>query len=362
MLAQFNINQALQASTIYSKSASNFLSSAIIKDAQGKNITIEWGNIESQVRAATTNQALSNMVSEPLGQRAIDHTEAETYELTNKVESDEEGEKVASHTADEQETQTENKQVIRIEIGKSSNKEDEIEANTQHNQVNKTDVPTLEEKTSNQVNSAAVGVTNQIEANQINSTVTNTNNNGSNSVASINNGTIGSQQNIKTYYGISTVEALKFQLNIGGKIEKNGQWVSATNSEIQKYFIPSEDNIEKYKYQFLNLASPAGISEAEARAYLSDKGILSGKEATFISAAKANNVNEIYLMAHACLETGNGTSKLAQGVNYNGTVVYNMFGINAVDSDPVGQGAAYAYKMGWTTPEKAFHSISEFSS
>lgn len=170
------------------------------------------------------------------------------------------------------------------------------------------------------------------------------------------------QNNIKTYYGISTTEAFNMQLWTGAKIQKNGQWVSATPSEIQQYFVPSEANIKKYKYQFLNLASPAGISEADAAKYLSDKGILSGKAATFIAAAKANNVNEIYLMAHACLETGNGTSKLAKGVNYNGTIVYNMFGIGAVDSDPIGKGSAYAYNMGWTTPEKAILGGAQFIS
>ena len=170
------------------------------------------------------------------------------------------------------------------------------------------------------------------------------------------------QKNINTYYGISTVEAFNIQLYTGAKIEKGGSWVSASASEIQKYFIPSDANIKSYKYQFLNLASPAGISVADAKAFLKGKGILSGKEETFIAAAKANNVNEIYLMAHACLETGNGTSKLARGVNYNGTTVYNMFGIGAVDSDPIGKGSAYAYNMGWTTPEKAIIGGTQFIS
>lgn len=170
------------------------------------------------------------------------------------------------------------------------------------------------------------------------------------------------QNNINTYYGISTVEAFNIQLYTGAKIEKGGRWISASPNEIQKYFVPSEENIKKYKYQFLNLASPAGISVADARAFLKGKGILNGKEEIFISAAKANNVNEIYLMAHACLETGNGTSKLARGVNYRGKTVYNMFGIGAVDSDPIGKGAAYAYNMGWTTPEKAIIGGTQFIS
>lgn len=170
------------------------------------------------------------------------------------------------------------------------------------------------------------------------------------------------QKDIKSYYGISTAEAFNIQAGVGGKIQKDGNWVWASGSEIKQYFEPNAKNIADYKFQFLSLAATAGISEEDAKVYLDDKGILKGQEAVFIAAAKENNINEIYLMAHACLETGNGTSKLSTGVVYKGTVVYNMFGIKAVDSDPLGQGAAYAYKMGWTTPEKAIMGGAKFIS
>lgn len=170
------------------------------------------------------------------------------------------------------------------------------------------------------------------------------------------------QKDIKSYYGISTAEAFNIQTGAGGKTQKNGNWVWASGSEIKQYFEPNAKSIADYKFQFLSLAATAGISEEDAKIYLEDKGILKGQEAIFIAAAKANNINEIYLMAHACLETGNGTSKLSTGVIYKGTVVYNMFGIKAVDSDPLGQGAAYAYKMGWTTPEKAIMGGAKFIS
>lgn len=170
------------------------------------------------------------------------------------------------------------------------------------------------------------------------------------------------QKDIKSYYGISTAEAFNIQTGVGGKIQKDGNWIWASGSEIKQYFEPNAKNIADYKFQFLSLAATAGISEEDAKVYLDDKGILKGQEAVFIAAANENNINEIYLMAHACLETGNGTSKLSTGVVYKGTVVYNMFGIKAVDSDPLGQGAAYAYKMGWTTPEKAIMGGAKFIS
>jgi mannosyl-glycoprotein endo-beta-N-acetylglucosaminidase len=34
-------------------------------------------------------------------------------------------------------------------------------------------------------------------------------------------------------------------------------------------------------------------------------------------------------------------------------MVYNMFGINAVDSNPLYKGAEFAYNQGWFTPEAA---------
>ncbi|MCS5431889.1 glucosaminidase domain-containing protein, partial [Staphylococcus aureus] len=73
------------------------------------------------------------------------------------------------------------------------------------------------------------------------------------------------------------------------------------------------------------------------------------------------NINEVYLVSHALLETGNGTSKLANGGDVvNNKVVtngakkyYNMFGIGAVDKDPVKQGFATAKNNGWDTVKKA---------
>lgn len=337
MLAQQNINQDLQANIFYLTGEMNYLSSAIIKGAQGKNIMIEWNPIKSEA-------ALNGRSDEIKSQNEQD-------ELTDIEE-------LSSEVLSEQQVINEvtNKDTQSTDIGGEpvNTGVDNIT-----NQTSKAEDSEIVTHSSNNVVDDTVGRLNDnIATYRAESTV---NDEVSKTIPATNEDN-NLQKNIKTYYGISTIEAYKFQLGIGGKIQRNGKWVSASASEIQQYFIPSEENIKKYKYQFLNLASPAGISEADAKAYLSDKGILKGKEAIFIEAAKKNNVNEIYLMAHACLETGNGTSKLATGVNYKGTVVYNMFGINAVDSDPIGQGAAYAYKMGWTTPEKAILGGTEFIS
>lgn len=69
----------------------------------------------------------------------------------------------------------------------------------------------------------------------------------------------------------------------------------------------------------------------------------------FINAAKKNNIDVIYLVAHSFIETGRGTSKLARGNVVNGKTVYNFFGIGAVDGNAFAGGTATAYKNGWTS-------------
>jgi beta-N-acetylglucosaminidase len=74
-----------------------------------------------------------------------------------------------------------------------------------------------------------------------------------------------------------------------------------------------------------------------------------------------NNVNEIYLISHALLETGNGSSKLANGVLVSSVdgklvpprVVYNTYGIGAYDNCALQCGSEYAYKMNWFTSKAA---------
>ncbi|MBK1813890.1 glucosaminidase domain-containing protein [Clostridium sp. YIM B02505] len=107
-------------------------------------------------------------------------------------------------------------------------------------------------------------------------------------------------------------------------------------------------------YQFVRLSYVDGVTASQLNQLFSSNGVLANKGQVFIDAAKANNVNPIYLAAHAILESGNGTSTLAQGVYINGTKAYNLFGIQAVDSNPM-NGANYAYDKGWTSVDKAIY-------
>lgn len=131
-------------------------------------------------------------------------------------------------------------------------------------------------------------------------------------------------------------------------------WRNATRSDVEYYLNPNNfQNDEKQRFQFLDLSKPSGATVEQLNKFLESKGVLKGQGKAFIKAAEENNINDIYLISHAILETGNGTSTLAKGVVYNGKYVYNVYGIGAIDSDPIGGGAKTAYEKGWFTVEDA---------
>ncbi|MBS4536518.1 SH3 domain-containing protein, partial [Clostridium sp. D2Q-14] len=141
------------------------------------------------------------------------------------------------------------------------------------------------------------------------------------------------------------------------KIKSNGitGWVSGD-------YTKSSNQAPKEMYQFLVLSGNSGLSANQLNNILKGKGILEGKGQAFIDASKKYNVNEIYLISHVLLETGNGKSSLATGRTVNGKTVYNMYGIGAYDHDPIGTGSQYAYNQEWFTPENAIIGGAKFIS
>ncbi|OLS02629.1 SH3 domain-containing protein [Tissierella creatinophila] len=141
-----------------------------------------------------------------------------------------------------------------------------------------------------------------------------------------------------------------YKINAGGKIG----WVSGE-------FTKLINDVPREMYQFMVLSGQCGVTTSQMNHELRGKGIFEGKGSAFIEGSKKYNVNELYLMAHAFLETGNGTSSLAKGILVSTVdgkpvepkVVYNMYGIGAVDSNPIKGGTERAYKEGWFTPELA---------
>lgn len=151
-----------------------------------------------------------------------------------------------------------------------------------------------------------------------------------------------------------------------------GLWRFATEDEIYRYMNPENfrnDSIRKY--MFLNLNYSNGINASQLNKALEGKGVLEGKGQAFLEAGKKANVNPIYLVAHALLETGNGTSKLSNGSitvkeiheefgniksdakNVSAKKIYNVYGIGALDQGADLWGSEKAYSEGWFTIEDA---------
>lgn len=156
-----------------------------------------------------------------------------------------------------------------------------------------------------------------------------------------------------SYYSESVEELVNLQMTLDPPPKINGGVQHATYDEVRDHMDPSCYYTGAYKYQFLDLSHPNGVSASALNEYLEGKGVLEGQAEAFIEAANRHGLSELYLVAHAILETGNGTSALARGIEVNGTTVYNMFGIGAFDNSAEYSGSRRAYDLGWTSVSEA---------
>ncbi|MCY6354907.1 N-acetylglucosaminidase [Clostridium sp. ZS2-4] len=161
-------------------------------------------------------------------------------------------------------------------------------------------------------------------------------------------------------YSKTLDEAVQDQV-AGAPIFSDTGW-NVPSENLIKYYMNANNFLDDYgKYLFLNLNYMDGVTAEELNAMLKGKGVLDGKGEVFLQAAKDSDINPIYLVSHAMLETGNGTSELANGILVSSVegkpveskVSYNMFGVHAYDHDPNGCGSEYAYTEGWFTVDEA---------
>ncbi|HDE9178461.1 TPA: N-acetylglucosaminidase, partial [Staphylococcus aureus] len=145
-------------------------------------------------------------------------------------------------------------------------------------------------------------------------------------------------------------QALDRQMSRGNpKKSHTWGWANATRAQTSSAMNVKriwESNTQCY--QMLNLGKYQGVSVSALNKILKGKGTLDGQGKAFAEACKKNNINEIYLIAHAFLESGYGTSNFASG-RYG---AYNYFGIGAFDNDP-DYAMKFAKNKGWASPAKA---------
>lgn len=176
-----------------------------------------------------------------------------------------------------------------------------------------------------------------------------------------------------TTYNHAFEKIVDIQMTKTPKVDGAGQFI-ASRSNVSYYANPNNFEKGSNEYlQFLDLSRTTGINVKEINAsILNNKGKLTNQGQAFVDAGTKLKLNEIYLMAHALHETGNGTSTLSKGipVDKNGKVlrdkkgnlvshdkadyvVYNFFGYGARDTDPIGGGSKYGFDRGWFSPEAA---------
>ena len=150
------------------------------------------------------------------------------------------------------------------------------------------------------------------------------------------------------YSNYSFKRAVDIQMTKWPQINYGTGWYNASRRNTLKAMNSLEIwKSSNQKYQMLNLGKYQGISVSALNKILRGKGSLSGQGKAVAYACKKYNLNEIYLIAHAFLESGYGTSYFSSGR----AGVYNYFGIGAYDWNP-DNAIPYARSRGWTTPAK----------
>lgn len=183
---------------------------------------------------------------------------------------------------------------------------------------------------------------------------------------------VSKDNNVSVSYNNTLDQVVNTQKNLKDTsvfVESTDMTNAASKNQI-KYYIDPNNFMDDYgKYQFLKLTYIDGITADDLNAILKGKGILEGKGQAFLDAAQKNNINPAYLVSHALLETGNGTSLLANGGlkdnsgNYvYGAPAYNFFGIGAIDADANYYGTKTANDNKWFTPEAAIEGGAEWIS
>ncbi|MES5812439.1 glucosaminidase domain-containing protein [Mammaliicoccus sciuri] len=147
----------------------------------------------------------------------------------------------------------------------------------------------------------------------------------------------------------TTTEALNKQMTVRPQVSNGVAWYNASTTQTRNAMnVNTIWNSKTQVYQMLDLGKYQGIAVSKLNELLKGKGTLSGQGKAFAEAGKKYRMNEIYLIAHAILETGNGNSYFASG----NSGYFNMYGIGAFDSNP-NNAISFARNQGWNTASKA---------
>ncbi|MDR1016437.1 MAG: glucosaminidase domain-containing protein [Coriobacteriales bacterium] len=173
---------------------------------------------------------------------------------------------------------------------------------------------------------------------------------------------------LQSRLGMNRISVQSYPISLSALCAANGKTASSAANPANYQFNQSG----YYQFAVLSDGYSGLVSAAKLNSYLATKtkssSTMRGLGQAIVDAAKASKVNEVYILAHAALESGWGTSTLAKGYAYDGKTkvgsgsaakvypkgtYYNFFGIGAIDSSPLSGGRSLAVQNGWNSPYKA---------
>ena len=150
-----------------------------------------------------------------------------------------------------------------------------------------------------------------------------------------------------------------------GKTFDNGTWLCVSDKAIKYQMDPrnilNDDNI----FQFAELKYVEGAQTKEGLNSITEGSFLEGDSISeaLIQAGKNANVDPYFIASRLIQEQGRDGTTLSRGCEYNDTVIYNPFNINArgnSQEEIIQNASQYAYEQGWDTLEKALIGGVEF--
>ncbi len=149
----------------------------------------------------------------------------------------------------------------------------------------------------------------------------------------------------------------------------SGGWVTAQREVVAYYMDPRNFLDDTSIFQFESLSYSSLHTQEGVKKILSGS-FMESMAADFVTAAIKNGVSAYHLASRAYQEQGKdgnalgkGTAGTINGTDYNG--YYNIFDIRAVAGSgltAIQNGAVYAKKMGWDTPQKSIDGAAQFIS
>ena len=142
-----------------------------------------------------------------------------------------------------------------------------------------------------------------------------------------------------------------------GKTFDNGTWVCASNEAISYQMDPRNILNEENVFQFKELTYVEGAQTEEGIKEITQDTFLEGDSIakTLVQAGENADVDPYFIASRLIQEQGRDGTVLSKGYEYEGTIVYNPFNINATGNsrqEIIQNAAQYAYDQGWDSLEK----------